>query len=322
MPVTEMELSVGLSGADQPALVRGLPGRLVPKTPPDSLSVDFAAKTVGADWLEAHVLRCERQAMAKWKDAAGHFLLHHKGTLVKAGGQSARQAQPVLALLAGLPFTLASFAGIYPEWDDGDAPYKPPGFANLHYAHGWACAFRGAGHSRLVSRRWLDFGPWRVLRGADDTSLVQFHDLQADAATALTQAKPGHKRMGFDPEGGYIPQGYARSSDVQGVYEAKQQVLRVIVHGRDVSQAEMLDACSLRLDGAVGPGQPLTRVAYVFMEPARARAHLHELWLRELECWTIDMGKEVRLDSDYRPTPVKPDWVKAVEAREAAGPKR
>jgi hypothetical protein len=228
----------------------------------------------------------------------------------------------VLALLAGLPFTTASFSTIHPEWGKGDAPYTSPGFGDLHYAHGWACAFRGAGHSRLVSRRWLDFGPWRVLRGPDDTTLVQFHDLEADAATALTQARPGHTRMGFHPDGGYIPLGHARSNDVRGVYEAKEKVLRIVVHGRDVSQGEMLDACSLRLEGAIGPGQPLTRVAYVFMEPARARAHLHELWLRELECWTVEMGKEVRLDADHRPTPVKPDWVKALEAREASGARR
>lgn len=314
MAVTEMELRVGLAGPDLPALIRALPGKLVPKTLPDTLSVDFAPKTPAADWLEAQA-RCQQQAMAKWTDEARHFLAHQKGAVVKAGGLRPRDVQAVLALLAGLPFTTASLNPIHPEWAQGEAPYAPPGFGDLHYPHGWGCAFRGAGHSRLVSRRWLDAGPWRVLKGPEDTTLVQFHDLGVDAATALKQARPAHQRMGFSPEGGYIPTGHARTHELKGVYEAKEKVLRIIVHGRDVSQGEMLDACALRLEGSLGPGQPLARVAYVFMEPAKARAHLHELWLRELECWTIDLGKEVRLDSDYKPAPVMPDWVKALDSK-------
>src|SRR5262245_1669700 len=63
----------------------------------------------------------------------------------------------LLARLAQVPFHLAAFGAIYPEWLDRHSPAAPPrfGFGDRHRFHGWACAFRGAGHDRLVSRRWL-----------------------------------------------------------------------------------------------------------------------------------------------------------------------
>ncbi|MCP3166822.1 hypothetical protein [Myxococcus qinghaiensis] len=317
----ETEMKVGLSGPDLPVLVRAMVSRLLPKTSPSALSVDFTDQAPGADWLETRMLKARRRAKAVWAGDSWNFLLVESPVALIAGPH-ARDARQVLAELAPLPFFLASFASLYSDWKVDGKAYAAPILDDLHYPHGWGCAFRGQGHARLVSRRWLEFGPWRLLKGPDDVSLVQFHDLEADPATALEQAKPGHARMGANAEGGVIRSGYARKHRLDGFYEPKDQLLRMVIHGRDVSASEMLDACSLRLDGAVGPGQPLTRVAYVFMEPERARAHLHELWLRELECWTLEMGKEVRLDKDYRPTPVKPDWVKAVEAREAGVSKR
>src|SRR5690606_11851077 len=59
------------------------------------------------------------------------------------------------------------------EWDD--LAYVAPSFADMHYPHGWACAFKGPGHDRLVSRRWLEHGPWRLIRdNENDVSFVQF----------------------------------------------------------------------------------------------------------------------------------------------------
>jgi hypothetical protein len=49
-----------------------------------------------------------------------------------------------------------------------------------------------------------------------------------------------------------------------------------------------------------------------------ARRYLHELWLRELECWCIDaQGREVRLDDGYQPERIVPEWVERVEGRAA-----
>jgi hypothetical protein len=55
-------------------------------------------------------------------------------------------------------------------------------------------------------------------------------------------------------------------------------------------------------------------VAYVFVDEADARAHLHELWLRELECWLVDDKGKRRLDLDYHPVPNPPGWVKRLDA--------
>ncbi|MDC0711903.1 hypothetical protein POL68_25775 [Stigmatella sp. ncwal1] len=311
-----MRLRVGLAGTDLPSLVRALPGRWVPKTPPPEFSVEFEDQPAGDNWLDKAAC-CTEMTQAKWKDVGEPFLIHTARIIVKTGSTGDWQPQAVLSLLVPLPFTVASFDTAHPSWEKGLDAYEAPGFGYQHYSHGWACAFKGTGHDALVSRRWLEHGPWRVLKGADDTTLVQFHDLAADSATALAQAKPGHERMGITRTGGYLPRNYTPQQDLQGVYDSKEKSLRIVVHGRDVAPGEMLDACAARQFQLLGQDKTVQRVAYVFMEPARAQAHLHELWLHDLECWTIELGKEIRLDKDYKPTPVKPDWVKAVEARES-----
>jgi hypothetical protein len=53
----------------------------------------------------------------------------------------------------------------------------------------------------------------------------------------------------------------------------------------------------------------------VFLEEQNAERHLHELWLRELECRAVVGGREVRLDTDYHPAPDKPEWVRRLEER-------
>ncbi|MDJ0728127.1 MAG: hypothetical protein QNJ38_23770 [Prochloraceae cyanobacterium] len=52
------------------------------------------------------------------------------------------------------------------------------------------------------------------------------------------------------------------------------------------------------------------------MIPKEAQQHLHELWLREIECWTFPEGLKARIDENYNPTPDKPDWVKRLEESE------
>ena len=53
---------------------------------------------------------------------------------------------------------------------------------------------------------------------------------------------------------------------------------------------------------------------FVFVHEGQARAHLHELWLRELECWVHDARGLRRLDADYHPTPTPPDWARRLDA--------
>jgi hypothetical protein len=200
------------------------------------------------------------------------------------------------------------------------ASYERWGFGYNHLNHGWGCAFRGAGHDRLVSRRWLDFGPWRVIRRPDDTTFVQFHDLDiTDPAAAYAQAAPGHERMGNSATGGYLQHQLDWIiGETTGQYDAKTQTLE-IVGQREVSQEDMLSSCALRLKHRLSPATPnrINTIAYVFLAREDAESHLHELWLRELQCWYVDERGKHRLDDTYHPTPNPPDWVKRLNERDA-----
>jgi len=98
-----------------------------------------------------------------------------------------------------------------------------------------------------------------------------------------------------------------------------EEQLRILITTRDVEQREMREACALRHDQHLGEDKPLERISYIFFDAEAAHRHLHELWLRELECYTFDSGgNHIRLDDTYEPPPpVKPQWVLDLEAREA-----
>lgn len=222
----------------------------------------------------------------------------------------------VLEILAPLPWTLAEFAYVYSEWED----YYGRTFGGSHFDHGWACAFKGEGHNRLVSRRWLEHGPWRLLRDEEnDVSLIQFHDLEADSATALEQAKIGHEMIGPSKTGGFISINYDWENDVKGLYTLEERKLEIVVIDREVTHKEMRDYYAGRYYQVLGEDKPLERIAYVFLIEEEGRPYLHDLWLRELECWVINsLGVKRRIDNDYHPVPNKPDWVRRLEESEAS----
>jgi hypothetical protein len=276
------------------------------------LKIDDNPRKVKGDWLATGLGAARRSLAAEWGGETGQIRI----TLVKDRiVQVARfgydlNPERLLAILAELPFTLGSSAKLYPEWANGSLGevYEGPGFGDMHWPHGWACFFRGAGHDRLVSRRWLDFGPWRLRRGDRETTLVQFHQLDVDAATALAQARLGHERMGISDIGGFLQYPYVYAHDMKGLYYPGQRELHLTIHGRDVSQREMLDACAARHYQLLGPSQPLDNLVYVFMEDSPAMSHLHELWLRGLECRAIINGVETDLTANYRPQPGRIEW--------------
>jgi hypothetical protein len=222
-----------------------------------------------------------------------------------------------LKIFKELSFEIISIGDVYSEWLDIE--YNTLGFSDGHSTLGLGCAFQKLGHQRIVSRRWLEYGPFLVTRDEErDISLIQFHDLEADAMTALEQAKPGHEWMrGRKGVGGFIQRDYnLLSDDFAPLYEADSKTIKIVVYGRAVTKAEMLDACATRYWQLLGEDKPVERAAFVFMDEKEARANLFELWLHELECWTIIQGIETRLDLDFvPPAPVKPDWVLNVQAR-------
>jgi hypothetical protein len=224
--------------------------------------------------------------------------------------------------ISSLPFYLADFGTLFRDVWRRDAGYQRWGFGRSHIEHGWGCAFRGAGHDRLVSRRWLDFGPWRVIRRPNDTTFIQFHDLAiTDPAEAYEQAKVGHERMGISPSGGYIAWHYedllVGAAEVSGLYEARTRTMEIVVGpGNVVTQGQMICQCARRLHHRLTKpaNDRIDQVAYVFMDRGDAEAHLRELWLRELQCWYVDERGKHRLDADYHPTPAPPAWVANLNA--------
>lgn len=315
-----VNLRLGLEGPDLVGLFRRAQEALLPDAgPPDSLFAKGRERKVTPGWLEKWAAASEDFIRASWEDRARLRL--DTGRLVKITLEDYElEPRRLLDALAELPFEVCSAATLYPEWQTGalGEEYYAPSFGDMHWPHGWGCLFRGAaGHARLVSRRWLEYGPWRLLRGANDTSLVQFHDLAADSAAALAQARAGHDRMGISAEGGFIQSGFNYSQDLRGIYYASERSLHVAVpFGEAVAQRAMLDYCAARLYQPLGPEQPIENVVYVFVDEEAARAHLRELWLRGLECRAFVKGVETRLDDDYRPTPERPDWVLRLEGRE------
>lgn len=323
--MTQHPLHLGIGDAGLKSSLEAVARLALFRDPPLQVEVDEIRVPV-AEWPDA-MLAAKRDARADW------FAERVKGPrarkLVTVNPRSERvtfvapeafkSVEDALVWIEQLPFHVCSIGPICSyEWIKMDV--ENFGFSNRHVGHGWACAFRGPGHDRLVSRRWLDFGPWRVVRRPGDLSLVQFHDLEVDPTTAAAQALPGHERMGISEIGGYLQMPYPFTKDVEGLYAAESRTLEIIVPpGDKVDQVYMQDACAVRYQHRVSPPaeRPIDHIAYVFLHEDDARAHLHELWLRELEVWVADGDGKRRLDLDYRPTPSKPAWVTALDAADA-----
>lgn len=293
------------------------------KTDPAKVEVDDASVTEVSRWVEA-LSSAQRAGRARWTLSWTNHRTTKIVSLYPASKRVTAQMPEAFSTIAegigwieALPFDVCSIGTIYPdEWNEMQV--DPFGFSSRHMIHGWACAFRSAGHDRLVSRRWLEFGPWRVHHQPRDLSVVQFHDLRADAQTAARQARPGHERMGISEIGGYLQQPYVFSAPVEGLYIAEHRTLEVVVPpGGKIDQLHMQDACAVRQRHHVAPAteKPVDQVAYVFVDEDDARAHLHELWLRDLEVWLVDGSGRRRLDDTYAPTPRPPKWVLEINDR-------
>ena len=313
--MTRYDLVAGLTGSRaQDTLQRVLALPYFRAHPPEEMDIDRKSPKVGDDWARLlAAATTEGRGLWPGNRAQIGIIRRHRAVIVALPDAFATPRE-------GFSLEVCSLGGIWPEQWRKLPDFDLWSLGLGHVNHGWGCAFRGAGHDRLVSRRWLDFGPWRVIRRPDDTTFIQFHDLAlTDPAAAYAQARPGHQRMGIDPIGGYIG-GIDLDviAEVHGVYRAEARTLDIVIPpGAEVSQQDMRVACGLRLHHRLT--QPATdridHVAYVFVDQADARAHLHELWLRELACWYLDETGKHRLDLAYHPTPSPPAWVTALEAR-------
>lgn len=274
--------------------------------------VDGVEREIPAGDTGAPFDLCAHFAAYTWKDPRRQ-VNYDRSDLVKVTRyRRLPDVSGSLALLRRLPWEVAVgaslFAWLLPESGKGYiGPVVEPG----HFPYGWMVAFKGEGHRHLVSRRWLDHCPARVIRDGDIT-LVQFHDLAADPQTAIEQALPAHEWMDDQPGGGFVRSDLEPLEDTTGLYDAGQRALFMTITGRDLTPREIAQACTRRGFGERRGQEPVDRLTCVFLEEDRARRHLHDLWLREIECRTFISGREVSLTDDYAPPPpATPGWVEA-----------
>jgi hypothetical protein len=300
--------------------------------PPDEITFDSGKAWRGPKTVDALRTGAEDNFSLRWSPGSPKKTFLGWDRLPKDKSRAiikidCRQRRADIAMLRPFleewPFAYCAGSSASGEWGFAGSriDYIGCSFGNGHNPLGWMCAFKGEGHKALVSRRWLEFGPWRLIRGKDDLSLVQFHDLAVDDETALEQARPGHQRMGNSAIGGFIPVAFTwdilrdpATGSIKGLYDDSSQTLIQVVAGRKVDHFEMMEAAAVKARQPLA--KPVRQVAYVFIEEANARAHLHELWLYGLEVRGLINGREIRIDEDYAPVRHVPDWVKRVQDRE------
>jgi hypothetical protein len=302
-----MKLHVSVGGTDTSQLVADLQRvGWCPQVPPYEMSIDFEDLDDPLPLTEA-LARAQRQVIALWDDPPRKLDVGVGGVVQIEGVEIELAVSSALEVLAAMPFDMAVFGsphGILWRYPDVGEPYRPPSVPG-HMLFGWGAAFRGKGHDWMVSRHWLESGPWKLWRGPNDTSLIQFHGLDVDATTALEQAKPGHA----DLRAGYVQKDFLFKTELKGLFDKATKTMKVIVHGRTISDQELIEWCAIRRDGRDG-FEPFAKVAYIFMQEPEAQANLARIWRYGHEVWTIRGGNEVRLDTEYKPPATTPAWAK------------
>jgi hypothetical protein len=292
--------SATFSGPDLRALSRALlDAAPYAKGRPSQLRVKLNDVEVTDDWRERLLAPVVDGLTVVW--GRGQQIGRNPGAVSASFPSVALEPAAVLEAVASLPFELAVVPPVH-VWSDD---YFAPAIGADHALLGWAAILKGAGHERhLVSRRWIEHGPWRTVRGPNDTTLVQFHQLEIDESASMTQAQAAHDWF----VAGFLRTPHRYKQDVAGVYTADDGLLRVVVNDRKVTDAELLDACAARRDRKDDRDRPIRNVAYVFTDEAAAKANLERLWLRGLECRALVKGNELRLDDRYSLAAGKAPW--------------
>lgn len=299
------KLNISFSGKDYRKLFQEVLV-LFKNRPPNTIRFDYENFELFS--IENALNKYKTELFIKWDNYGSIRIIRDKVLLLNLI-QFDTSVEKTLKLLEYLSFEIASFGSLYEEWFYPDTFYAAPSFGNGHIPHGWACAFKGDGYKRLVSRRWLDFGPWKQFFGGNNIQLVQFHQLGVSSEIALSQCMTAHQLMGISSEGGFIQDNYVYKYYNRGIYDFNQKIIKIIVHGGEITERQLLDACAAKYYGVLSSQMPVNNVAYVFMDENKARERLHSIWLHNLECRTIKNGKEIVLNNSYFPSPKKPDWV-------------
>lgn len=305
------------SGPDLAVLV----GEVIDAAPyarglPKEMRSKLAPIPVTADWRARMQERYVESLSVAWE--LREQISREPGAIAAGFPNVPLEPRRILELVAPWSFELAVMPLIRSWMDD----YFAPAISADHALLGWGMIVKGAGHEHsLVSRRWLEHGPYALHRGANDMTFIQFHQLDADEpkngleldAISLGQARASHDWL----LAGFLRPKHRYQHDIRGVYAKEDGILRVLVNDREVSDEELTDACAARRDGRDDPERPIRNIAYVFVERRAAQARLDALWLRGLECRTVEDGAEVRLDEGHQVARRSPAWVTELEQRSA-----
>lgn len=302
-----VSLQISLSGDNMPALFEAVARELFGSATPAWVMIDGTEQKPWDGWQKEAPSRARSSANAHFD--ADRFVSIDPQYVVKAKTPWDLDIARLSELLSRLSWTLAAVRGIYPEWDEVPELRLPlKSFGNMHYGYGSFAAFRGAGHDRLVSRRWADHGgPWLTHRPGHDISLLQLHDLRADARTANAQVRRAQERLGPGDDAGLLQPNFKRRLTLDIQHSERDRRASIVVDPkRTVSPREMLEAAALRGTSVLGSDRHIDAVGFVYIDEDHARRDLHELWLRGLECWTYIAGRETRIDEGYVPPPSRP----------------
>lgn len=304
---------MSLSGADPRAIVEALiASKFAGEGTPSEL-MRLATDLPVESW-RVELARLPDDLDICWDGPGSPGEISIKSNAVVCAQRSHVELEPesLVEILEALPFDIAVVGNRFVDWEDEDVlgEYLGPTLAPGHYPLGLAIALKSDGYRRLVSRQWLDYGPW-CLVSSGNLTVIFFHDVYAEAAEALKQARPGHRAMGPGPEGGWVHPDFQFSGEHSGLYDAEDREYVWVLAGRDPEPRELLEHCAVRNQQALGPDKPVERVAVVMPEEPRARRWVHQMWLRDIDLRTFVGGREISLTAGYEPPPpVPPAWVR------------
>ena len=252
---------------------------------PGWVDVDARERKPSDDWLAKWSSKAKIKLWAEWHgdtDRRSLISLNPNRSCILTWPPKPRFSEKqVLELVRPVPFSYGSTSGLYKAWfntNKWEHHIIGPSLPSL----GWACYFKPPGLARFPSR-WFEHGPWLTLKGAGDVTLTTFHDLAADAETALAQAVPCHEWMWW----GFAQEDYGDfECDLSGRYDAKSRTHEIVVGEREFTELDPFEASIARFEQRFPHGKPVKHVSFVFQSSKQAEKHLHRLWLYEMQCWT------------------------------------
>jgi hypothetical protein len=291
---------------------------------PSEVSYDNGKKLKPREWPEGVLSKFTYNFFVTWGD----------GSFSTKTWVSSDKSYIVKIYIKELQFNLETFREVASDWNweivsiidnklffpwEDDYNYNTPSFGDLHHPFTTGCAFKGDGHNRIPSRRFLEYGPWRTIRDeARDITFIQFHDLEADVEIALEQARVGHALLDRNITGGLRGSiKIVALQDKHNLYDPNERSLTYIITDEEPTAAWYIEACAIKAYQLLETDMPVDRIKFMFpLDPEQAQKYLHDLWLYGLECWVMPDGQATRLDDTYTPpSPNKPNWVQELELK-------